>query len=114
MKDLSLQELDTILCSTGYLPPRTEDELLFFTRMYEEYDSRLKNKHVDIDAIINGSCRIVSGHIYESDWENITHLMVADKLDCTYSMAARNYTNLSKEVPDKTKNNTNLKKDGKD
>ena len=30
MKDLTIEEFETMLCSTGYLPPRTENELIFF------------------------------------------------------------------------------------
>lgn len=27
MKDLTIEEWDVLLCSTGYLPPRNEEEL---------------------------------------------------------------------------------------
>lgn len=114
MKDLSLQELDIMLCSTGCLPPRTEDELLFFTQMYEDYSSRLANKHVDIDAIINGTCRVMSSHTYELEPEDNIYSMVADDADITYSMAARNYDKLPKEILDKMRKQHRTKNDDKD
>lgn len=114
MKDLSLQELDAMLCSTGYLPPRTEDELMFFTEMYEGYSSRLGDKHVDVDAIINGTCLVVSSHIYEYENEDSICTMVADDADNTYSMAARNYDKLPKDILDKMRKQHRPKKDYED
>ena len=51
MKDLIIEEWDVLLCSTGYLPPRNEEELDFFDEMYEDYKSRIVNCHVDVDMI---------------------------------------------------------------
>jgi hypothetical protein len=114
MKDLTIQELDTMLCSTGYLPPRTEDELMFFTQMYGERISRIENRHVDIESIINGTCRIVSSGIHEYEVEYNTSLKVAENLDNTYSMAARNFDKLPKDILDKMKKQHNPKDDNED
>lgn len=56
MKNLTPEEFNLLLCSTGFLPPRNEDEHLFFEEMHESYNVQTKNRHVDIDAIINGNC----------------------------------------------------------
>ena len=58
MKDLSIEELEVLLCSTGYLPPRNEDELSFFSEMYCDYQSHLEDRHVNVDTILNGICKM--------------------------------------------------------
>lgn len=58
MKNLTSEEFNLLLCSTGFLPPRNEDEHLFFEEMHESYNVQTKNRHVDIDAIINGNCKL--------------------------------------------------------
>lgn len=102
MKDLSIEEFEVMLCSTGYLPPRNEAELVFFNRMYEGHKSRLENRHVDVDSIVNGSCRIVSFHSAFEE-QGTSSSMVAEDFDDRYSMAARNFGKLPKEVLDKMK-----------
>ena len=113
MKDLSLEELEVLLCSTGYLPPRNEDELTFFNQMYEDYDSKLAGKHVDVEAIINGKCCVVSypSLAYEGvEWQD---LMAAEE-SSDYYMAARNYRNLPKEVLEKMRHQHKSQKDNED
>ncbi|UKK72331.1 hypothetical protein L6467_00265 [Segatella bryantii] len=102
MKDLSIEELEVMLCSTGYLPPRCEDELMFFNQMYEDYKSHLENRHVDVDSIINGTCRIESDFSYDIGYSDEMSTMVAED-DSHYSMAARNYSKLPKDILDKMK-----------
>lgn len=104
MKDLTIEEFEVMLCSTGYLPPRNEDELLFFNEMYGEYESRLSGRHVDIEAIFNGSCRIVSDSNSTSECSRITYA----KSDSEYSMAARNFGKLPKDILDKMRSQHNL------
>lgn len=112
MKDLTIQELDTMLCSTGYLPPRTEEELMFFTQLYEEYTSHIEDRYVDVEAIINGACHIVSNHKYVNRVES--YPMVADEIDHTYSMAARNFDKLPKDILDKMKRQHKSKENDED
>lgn len=114
MIELSIQELDVMLCSTGYLPPRTEDELLFFTDMYEDYKPQINSRHVDIDAIINGKCRMVSSYNHDLDKSSETYSLVSDDADNNYSMAARNFDKLPKAVLDKMKEQHRLKKDNEE
>lgn len=114
MKDLSIKEFEVMLCSTGYLPPRNEDELSFFFQMYEGRQSCLENRHVDIDAILFGRCRV------ESDLASpVTPFMnqcemVAESKNYEYSMAARNYENLPKEILEKMRKQHIQQDDGKD
>ena len=64
MKDLTIEEWDVLLCSTGYLPPRNEEELDFFDEMYDDYKSRIVNCHVDVDMILRGACHVVTDYRY--------------------------------------------------
>lgn len=114
MKDLTIKEFEVMLCSIGYLPPRNEDELSFFFQMNEGHRSCLENRHVDIDAILSGRCRV------ESDFDNHISLsmdqctMVAEGINNVYSMAARNYENLPKDILDKMRNQHIQHNDAKD
>lgn len=92
MKDLTIDELEIMLEATGYLPPSNEDELAFFDQMYEDYKPRTADRHVDVEAIVNGRCRIVSDSSSNSD--------ISERVDNRYSMAARNYSKLPKNVLD--------------
>lgn len=104
MKDLTVEEMEVMLSSTGYLPPRNEDELMFFEQMYENYDSRLKDKHVDVESIVNGVCRVVSHNNFDMDEKEQMFSMFAEEPDHTYSMAARNFDKLPKDILEKMKN----------
>ena len=114
MKDLTINEMDVMLCSTGYLPPRNEDELMFFEQMYENYNSRLKDRHVDVESIVNGGCRVVSRYNFDMDNKNKMFSMVADETDCSYSMAARNFDKLPKDILEKMKKQHKPKENDKD
>lgn len=49
--------IDKLLSSTGYLPPRNEEEMTVF----EEYYSKIEvdeSFHVDVDSIVNGGCYV--------------------------------------------------------
>lgn len=96
MERLIDDRLVSLLCSTGYLPPRNEEEHLFFEQMYEDFEVDTKGWHVDVDAILNGFCSLNRA-------EEV--LMVADGCDPeieysnnNLSMAARNFENLPKDV----------------
>lgn len=114
MKDLSIEELEVMLCSTGYLPPRDEDELDFFNQMYEGHKPRIENCRVDIDSIVNGTCHIVSLKSYEIEEEDYSRLFVADDADPKYSMAARNFDKLPKDILDKMKSQHKPKENDED
>ena len=114
MKDLTINAMDVMLCSTGYLPPRNEDELMFFEQMYENYNSRLKDRHVDVESIVNGVCRVVSRNNFDMDNKNKMFSMVAEKTDCSYSMAARNFDKLPKDILEKMKKQHKPKENDKD
>lgn len=103
-----------MLCSIGYLPPRNEDELMFFEQMYENYNSKLKDKHVDVESIVNGVCRVVSHYNFDMDNNNKTFSMVAEEPDSPYSMAARNFDKLPKDILEKMKKQHKPKENDED
>lgn len=100
MKDLDKRELTSMLCSTGYLPPRTEEEQLFFEQMYDDYQPQLKDRHVDIDAIINGQCTISKAAVAEPAVPYQTQF--GGTMGAGH-MAARNFNKLPQEIIDKIK-----------
>lgn len=102
MKEFTNKEWDIMLCSTGYVPPRNDEELLFFNQMYEGYKPRIANRHVDVDAIIHGKCHLVSSS--DMDYDLPSACREVESIDDNqYSMAARNYTKLPKSILDKMK-----------
>ena len=113
MRNLSIKEMEKMMCSTGYLPPRNEDELLFFNEMYADYKSRIEDRHIDINSILNGTCRVTSGCDYDLESSDHSSSMVAD-VDNKYSMAARNYDKLPKEVLERMKKQHKPKGDNDD
>lgn len=101
MKDLTIDELEIMLEATGYLPPSNEDELAFFDQMYEDYKPRTADRHVDVEAIVNGRCRMVSDSIHVGNNTNSYNSDMSERADNRYSMAARNYSKLPKNILDK-------------
>ena len=111
MKELTIEEFEAMLCSTGYLPPRNEEELLFFEQLYGAQKSSLTGKHVDVESIINGTCRLVSGPVGDSGDMDSSFLENEDLFDRNYSLAARNYKKLPKEILEKMKQQHKTKDD---
>lgn len=101
MKDLTIDELEIMLEATGYLPPSNEDELAFFDQMYVDYKPRTADRHVDVEAIVNGMCRMVSDSIHVGNNTNSNNSDMSERADNRYSMAARNYSKLPKNILDK-------------
>ena len=118
MKEFTNKEWDVMLCSTGYLPPRNDEELpsclchlqSSLLRKYEGYTPRIANRHVDVDAIINGKCKMVPSSVI--DPESLVDVHNNETEDVVhYSMAARNYSHLPKSILDKMKEQHNATKD---
>lgn len=84
--------IDKILCSTGYLPPRNEEEMDAFEKEYSKVTID-KSFRVDVDSIINGSCHLrpQMKPMASSGQFSQTNLR----------MAARNFENLPEEVVEK-------------
>ena len=86
--------IDKILSSTGYLPPRNEEEMTAFEKIYSKVEID-ENFHVDVESIVNGGCQykpkvvpmVSSGRFSQSDLR----------------MAARNFGNLPEDVIEKLK-----------
>lgn len=104
MKDLSIEEFEAMLCSTGYLSPRDEEELLFFEQMFDGYTGGLAEKHVDVESIISGTCRLVPLFACRQDEQDLSVFTETEIVDNRYSMAARNFRKLPKDVLDKMRN----------
>ncbi len=112
MKEFTLKEFETMLCATGYIPPRMEDELIFFQQMYQDYKSCIADRHVDIESIINGLCSISES----SDNSNAQvsrrgYNMSKPIRSNRYSMVARNYENLPKDIIEKMRSQHETSKD---
>jgi len=107
MKDLTIEEWDVLLCSTGYLPPRNGEELDFFDEMYDDYKSRIENRYVDVDMILRGACHVVTDYQYVESNHILEQAKVAEDIKQEYSMAARNFDKLPQDVLDKMKRQHN-------
>lgn len=111
MKDLTTEELEVMLCSTGYLPPRNEEELSFFNEMYKDYKPRIKNRHVDVEMILNGGCHIITDYRFYKNPHDTESTKVAEDIKHEYFMAARNFDKLPKEILEKMKKQHKLNKE---
>ena len=86
--------IDKILSSSGYLPPRNEEEMTAFEKIYSKIEVD-KYYHVDVDSIVNGGCR------YEPKVIQTTNTGSVSQDDLR--MAARNFGKLPREVIEKLK-----------
>ena len=41
----------------GYIPPQTDEELQAFEKLHKDYVPKIKDKHVDVNKIINGKIK---------------------------------------------------------
>ena len=46
-----------LVCHIGYIPPQTDEELQAFDEFHKDYVPRIKDRHVDVDKIINGEIK---------------------------------------------------------
>ena len=46
--------LNSSLAALGYLSPRNDDELPAPSELHKDYVPRVKDRHVNVDRIING------------------------------------------------------------
>lgn len=49
--------LNFSLTALGYIPPQTDEEQQAFEELHKDYVPRLKDKHVDVNKIINGKIK---------------------------------------------------------
>lgn len=85
---VKIEELYDLLCSDGFLPPRDEKELLETEKRMADYQFKNDKKHVNTQAIINGtSCEVVSMKRFDEG-----------KMAESLGMAARNFENLPQSV----------------
>ena len=112
MKEPTIKEFETMLCATGYIPPRVEDELVFFQQMYQDYKCHIADRHVDVDSIINGLCPIVeSSKNSNAQVCRMDYNTPKPTGNNRYSMAARNYEKLPRDIIEKMKGQHETSKD---
>lgn len=49
--------LNSSLAALGYIPPQTDEELQAFEELHKEYVPKIKDRHIDVDKIINGEIK---------------------------------------------------------
>ena len=49
--------LNFSLAALGYIPPQTDEELQAFEKLHKDYVPKIKDKHVDVNKIINGKIK---------------------------------------------------------
>ena len=49
--------LNFSLSAQGYIPPQTDEELQAFEELHKDYIPMAKDRHVDVDKIINGKIK---------------------------------------------------------
>ena len=49
--------LNFSLAALGYIPPKTDEEIQAFEELHKDYVTRIKDRHVDVDKIINGEIK---------------------------------------------------------
>ena len=86
--------IDKILSSSGYLPPRNEEEMTAFEKICSKIEVD-DDFHVNVDSIVNGGCQ------YEPKVIQMTNIGSVSQDDLR--MAARNFGKLPEEVIDKLK-----------
>ncbi len=85
--------IDKILCSTGYLPPRNEEEMTIFEKEYKKVTIKT-DFHVDVDQIVNGGCMVKP---------IVHHYVNGNATPSDMRLAARNFEALPKDVIEKIK-----------
>lgn len=85
--------VDKILCTEGYLPPRNDDEMIAFEKIYSRMSVNTEF-HVDVDRIVNGGCCVK-----QTARPNVRLAMTSDDI----RVAARNYEEIPKDVIEKIK-----------
>lgn len=85
--------IDKVLCSSGYLPPRNEDEMIAFEKEFTNVKVD-EDFHVDVDSIVNGGCRV------KSMMRNIGGGTTAAS---DMRIAARNFESMPEDVVEKIK-----------
>ncbi|MBQ0063344.1 MAG: hypothetical protein KBS94_04855 [Prevotella sp.] len=93
--------IDKILSTSGCLPPRNEDEMVAFEKVYSKVVVK-ENFHVDTDKIVSGVFPIKT---ITRPFRNVTPEVASMRI------AARNFDSLPKEVVEKIKDQHNKEND---
>ena len=49
--------LNFSLAALGYIPPQTDEELQAFEELHKDYVLKIKDRHVDVNKMINGKIK---------------------------------------------------------
>lgn len=85
--------IDQILSTTGYLPPRNEEEMIAFEKVYSSVTVN-EDSLIDVSRIVNEVCPI----------RPTIHIGGSPISASDIRMAARNYEAMPRDVIDKIKN----------
>lgn len=85
--------VDKLLCTEGYLPPRNEEEMIAFEKIYSRMAANTEF-HVDVDRIVNGGCCV------KPSVRPAGHVMTRTN---DMRIAARNFEQIPKDVIEKIK-----------
>lgn len=87
--------IDKILSSSGYLPPRNEEEMSAFEKIYSKVEID-ESFHVDVDSIVKGTC-----HYKPKVYPTSSGKSKMSQYDLR--AAARNFEGMPKDVIEKLK-----------
>lgn len=88
-----MEEIINLMCCSGFLPPRNEDELLETEKRMDGFQFKNTDRHVNTQAIIDGiSCEVVGIKKFNEGF-------AVDP----FGMAARNFETLPKSIIEKIK-----------
>ena len=93
--------VDKLLCIEGYLPPRNEEEMLAFEKIYSQMSVNTEF-HVDVNCIVNGGCCVKPNGRYAGRVITRSNDM---------RIAARNFDEIPKDVIEKIKKQHKTKDD---
>ncbi|WP_412464687.1 hypothetical protein [Flavobacterium mekongense] len=102
-----LEDLDDWLSSTGFLFPMNNIQMERFDKLYENFDFKLKNARIDVEAILNGNLKKKTIIKFED---------INTNLDMSeYKMVARKgIEDLPKDIVDKMYNKHRKKSNDKE
>lgn len=93
------QNLDDWLHSAGFLYPKNEKHLDRFNKLYEDYECKLKNISINIEAIIKGTlCN--KGKVISMNFEE----EISSEIDNLKMVARKGEKELPQHIIEKMKN----------
>lgn len=98
--DIKTEELDSWIAVCGYILPRSEQELLGFNKLHEDFEFKLTGSELDSDKIWNG--------IKQTNYDQLKIIEVDFS---GLKMAARGLNSLPENILNKMRKNQMINKD---